>query len=141
MVPFGISPTKLKELRKKMHIAGIHEKDMDESFVRSSGPGGQNVNKVSTCVVLHHRPTGIRVKAQQARSQGLNRYQARCTLLERIEQRQRAVQQNVITDREKRKRQNRKRGRAEKERMLEQKHRRTEKKEFRKKIRSQKLGD
>ena len=136
-----MSSVALKDLHKRMHLAGIHEKDIEESFVRSSGPGGQNVNKVSTCVVLHHRPTGIRVKAQQARTQGLNRYQARCMLLERIEQRQHTVEQNAVHEREKRKRQDRKRGRAEKERTLEQKRRRTEKKEFRKKIQSNKLDD
>lgn len=141
MASIGISSVAFKDLRKRMHLAGILEKDIEESFVRSSGPGGQNVNKVSTCVILHHRPTGVRVKAQQARSQGLNRYQARRMLLEKIEARQRAERQSIVRALEKRKRQNRKRSRAEKEKILEKKRRKSEKKEFRKKIRSYKLDD
>ncbi len=68
-----------------MHQWGILEGDLHETFARSSGPGGQNVNKTSTCVVLLHVPTGIQVKCQIERSQRLNRLQARWLLLEKIE--------------------------------------------------------
>ena len=69
-----------------MHELGINESDLEESFIRSGGPGGQNVNKVSTCVQLRHKPSGIVVKAQDDRSQAINRFLARRSLVEKIEQ-------------------------------------------------------
>jgi len=86
MTLIGISGSRTKELRRAMLRLKIFEKDIKETFTRSSGPGGQNVNKVSTCVLLHHIPTGIQVKSQQDRSQGLNRYTARCQLIRKIEE-------------------------------------------------------
>lgn len=72
-------------LREKMFRLGIRQDDIIEHFVRSRGPGGQNVNKTSTCVYLKHLPTGIEVKCQDERSQALNRYLARKILVEKIE--------------------------------------------------------
>jgi protein subunit release factor B len=66
-----VSPAKEKSLAERMQALGVREEDIEEQFVRSSGAGGQKVNKTSSCVVLHHRPTGIRVKCQQERSQAL----------------------------------------------------------------------
>src|SRR3989337_3009847 len=80
-----VSPGKEKSLLERMQSLGVREQDMDEQFVRSSGAGGQKVNKTSSCVVLHHRPTGIRVKCQRERSQALNRFLARRILLDKIE--------------------------------------------------------
>ena len=73
------------ELKKHMLQLKIFEKDIKESFIRARGPGGQNVNKVNSCVVLHHLPTETIVKCQEERSQRLNRYKARWLLIEKIE--------------------------------------------------------
>jgi len=86
MGKFGVSQAKEVELAERMARCGLREEDLKESFVRSSGPGGQKVNRTSTCVQLVHGPSGLEVKMQQERSQGLNRFFARrrlCELLER----------------------------------------------------------
>lgn len=85
MGKFGVSPQKEAELERRMATCGLLESDLDENFIRSGGPGGQHVNKSATCVQLTHRPTGIEVKMQKARSQALNRFYARRRLCELIE--------------------------------------------------------
>ncbi|HNR37046.1 MAG TPA: peptide chain release factor-like protein [Candidatus Hydrogenedentes bacterium] len=85
MVRFGVTPRKEAELRERMDACGLREEDLDESFMSSGGPGGQKVNRSATCVRLVHRPTGIEVKMQQARSQSLNRFYARRRLCELVE--------------------------------------------------------
>ncbi len=85
MVSFAVSKDKNRWLKDKMEALGIHEKDIEEKFVRSSGKGGQHVNKTATCVCLKHIPTGIEVKCMKDRSQSVNRFLARRELLERIE--------------------------------------------------------
>lgn len=82
---FPVSPEKNEALRVRMAQLGIRDADLQESFVRSGGNGGQNVNKVASCVVLVHKPTGISVKCQVDRSQGMNRFFARRLLCDRIE--------------------------------------------------------
>ena len=81
---FAVSPEKNEELRRRMAALGVREEDLEERFVRSSGKGGQHVNKSSTCVHLLHRPSGIEVKCMAGRSQSLNRFFARRLLLDRI---------------------------------------------------------
>ncbi|MBN1361176.1 MAG: peptide chain release factor-like protein [Sedimentisphaerales bacterium] len=70
-----------------MAALGLREQDLQEKYVRSSGPGGQKVNKTSSCVHLKHLPTGLEVKMQRERSQPLNRYYARKRLCEMLEAR------------------------------------------------------
>ena len=82
---FPVSPEKNEALRVRMVALGIRDDDLKESFVRSGGNGGQNVNKVASCVVLVHTPTGIAVKCQKDRSQGMNRFFARRLLCDKIE--------------------------------------------------------
>ncbi|MBM4340628.1 MAG: peptide chain release factor-like protein [Deltaproteobacteria bacterium] len=87
MILFPVSEEKNKDLKKRMETLGIHESDIEERFIRSSGRGGQKVNKTSSCVYLKHLPTGIEVKWMTERSQGLNRFFARRELINRVAKR------------------------------------------------------
>ena len=82
---FAVNEEKNRWLRERMEALNIHEKDIEERFIRSSGKGGQKVNKTSTCVYLRHIPTGIEVKFMRERSQSLNRFLARRELVNRVE--------------------------------------------------------
>ncbi|MFH1359427.1 MAG: peptide chain release factor-like protein [Candidatus Omnitrophota bacterium] len=141
MMTFGLSKEKEKALIDRMQALHVQESDFQESFIRSSGPGGQNVNKVSTCVYLVHRPTGLSVKCQKERSQALNRFLARHSLLNEIERRKKRAIQEERQRFEKVRRQKRKRSKRAKEKMLEEKRHRTKKKETRRKIQFNKLDN
>ena len=80
----AVAPAKMRELERRMERLGIEEADLEEVFVRSSGPGGQKVNKTSSCVVLKHKPSGIVIKCMETRSRELNRFLARRRLVDRI---------------------------------------------------------
>ncbi|HNQ02758.1 MAG TPA: peptide chain release factor-like protein [Syntrophales bacterium] len=129
-----VSAEKEKALLERMARLGVAESDLRETFVRSSGPGGQKVNKTSTCVQLVHVPTGLTVKCQRERSQAMNRFLARRLLLDRIERLQRGVVEAERERVEKIRRQKRKRSKRAREKMLEAKRRHSEKKGLRAKI-------
>ncbi len=131
MSMFPVSPEKEKVLRAKLDSLGIYEKDLEESFVRSGGKGGQHVNKVATCVYLKHIPTATEVKCQKARTQGLNRYYAREQLFEKIERSIKGKKSEQERQRAKIRRQKRKRSKRAREKMLEEKHMKSLKKESR----------
>lgn len=114
-----------------MEASGIYERDLEETFVRSGGAGGQHVNKTSTCVQLVHRPTGLMVKCQDDRSQAINRYLARRRLLGLYEAQVLRRKTEEQQKREKIRRQKRRRSRRAKEKMLQAKHHQSEKKSLR----------
>jgi protein subunit release factor B len=122
---FPVSSDKVRELRERLDRLGIRDEDLDEQFVRSGGKGGQNVNKVATCVVLVHLPSGTRIKCQQERSQGLNRYLARKLLADKIEAERLGRQSAQEQEFERIRRQKRRRSRRAKARMLADKHARS----------------
>jgi peptide chain release factor len=132
MTLFGpVSPDKSSALAARMARLGLREDDIDETFIRSSGPGGQNVNKVSTCVRLLHRPSSIQVKMQRERSQAINRYLARVRLCEVLESKVLGMKTEAEQRREKIRRQKRRRSKRAREKMLSAKHMRAERKQER----------
>jgi protein subunit release factor B len=128
MAIFGAGPDKEQALAARMEKLGIREADIAEKFIRSGGHGGQNVNKVATCVYLKHLPTGTEVKCQQERSQALNRFLARRILTDKIETAilgKKSEEERRIA---KIRRQKRKRSKRAKEKMLAEKRLVSEKK-------------
>jgi len=134
MSALPISAERKALLDQRMAALGVREEDLEETFVRSGGHGGQNVNKTSTCVMLLHRPTGLQVKCQTTRQQGLNRFFARRLLLDKIEELQTG---RIAAERariEKIRRQKRRRSRRARERMLADKAHQADKKQARRAV-------
>jgi protein subunit release factor B len=121
-------------LVERLARLGVRDEDLDESFVHAGGKGGQNVNKVATCVVLVHRPTRIAVKCQRERTQGANRLIARQMLADKIEEMKLGAASRRQQEAEKVRRQKRRRSRRSKQRMLRDKHAVSAKKAMRGKV-------
>ena len=132
---FPVSQKKIEALEHTFAKLGIRASDLEESFVRSGGPGGQNVNKVATCVVLKHVPTGLTVKCQKDRSQAMNRYLARQILAKKLEAQIHGVRSEEAKRIAKIKRQKRKRSKRAKDKILQAKRAHSEKKAHRRLVR------
>jgi protein subunit release factor B len=136
MSALPVSLEKANQLAARMAALGVSEAEIEESFVRSGGNGGQNVNKVSTCVMLMHRPTGVQVKCQATRQQGMNRVLARRLLLDKIEAAKNGFVAAQRAEIEKIRRQKRKRSRRAKNKMLANKAHNSDKKSGRRSVKS-----
>lgn len=119
-----VSPEKISQLEKRMEELGIREADLVERFVRGSGPGGQKVNKTSSCVYLLHKPSGVEVKCQRERSQAMNRFFARRELCDRLEEKMKGVASAKRQAIEKIRRSKRQKSRRQKLRMVADKRHR-----------------
>jgi protein subunit release factor B len=131
MSRFGVSTEKEAALERRMAALGIKEQDLVEQFIRSSGPGGQNVNKTSTAVYLKHVPSGIEVKIQTERSQALNRFLARRALADKLEAKVRGERSAEAARIAKLRRQKRKRSKRAREKVLQTKRMQAERKSLR----------
>lgn len=128
MKAFKTNTIKDNALTEKLKSLRILDKDIKETFIHSGGKGGQNVNKVATCVQLIHAPSGIIIKCSRTRQQGLNRYWAYFMLAEKIEAQATAKKREKRHVSEKERRSNRKRSKRSKQRMLDDKKHQANKK-------------
>ena len=137
MGKFKVSKEKEIKLLSRMAELGIKEEELSEKFIRGSGPGGQKINKTSSCVYILHLPTGIEIKCQKDRSRAMNRFFARRELCERLAKQilgEKSAKQQQI---EKIRRQKQRRSRKQKEKMLEEKRKKAKIKATRSSVRSE----
>ena len=127
-----ISDAKQKSLQDRMNKLGLFEQDLEEHFVRSSGKGGQNVNKVNTCVWIKHIPSSLEVKCQKTRSQVDNRYLARVILCEKWEAQLLGKKSAIEREKHRIRKQKKRRSRRSKEKMLAEKRSTSQRKQWRK---------
>jgi peptide chain release factor len=132
-----LSGDRARAVAARLAALGVREEDLDESFVHSGGKGGQNVNKVATCVVLVHRPSGTFVKCQRERTQGANRLVARAMLADKLEEQRLGRLSARQQEAERIRRQKRRRSRRAKRRMLADKRATSEKKATRGRVRDE----
>jgi protein subunit release factor B len=130
-----LSGDRARAVSERLAALGVREEDLDESFIHSGGKGGQNVNKVATCVLLVHRPSGLFVKCQRERTQGANRLVARALLADKIEEQRLGRQSARQQEAERIRRQKRRRSRRSKQRMLADKRARSDTKSARGRVR------
>lgn len=121
MGKFSVSSEKEKQLVARMTRLGIRESDIDERFIKGSGPGGQKINKTSSCVYLVHRPSRTEIKCQASRSQALNRFIARRELCDAIEKAILGKESAEEQQREKIRRQKRRKSRKQRQKMVDDK--------------------
>jgi protein subunit release factor B len=131
MKPVDLDPA----LRERMTALGVREEDLEENFIRGTGPGGQKINKTASTVQLIHRPSGIEIRCQAGRSQSANRVQARQELCRQLEETKRRREETRVQAREKKRRQTRPRPAAVKREILRGKHERSRVKQLRQKPR------
>lgn len=131
----SVSLEKWHALEARLRSLGIRLEDLEERFVHASGHGGQNVNKVATCVVLRHRPSGLTVRCQEARTQRMNRFLARRRLAGKMEEKLLGAASKQRQEIEKIRRQKRKRSKRAKEKILRDKHYRAIVKQTRRSVR------
>lgn len=134
MNPIALKQETIARIQSRMELAGLDEADLEETFVRGSGSGGQKINKTSSCVQLRHVPTSTVVRCQETRSREANRWLAREMLAERLLEARESEESARIQEAEKIRRQKRRRSRRQKAKMLADKRHNSEKKALRKAV-------
>ena len=130
----ALKPETIQRIQSRMALAELTDADIEETFVRGSGSGGQKINKTSSCVQLKHIPTSTIVRCQKTRSREANRWLAREMLAERLLEARESELSERRQEAEKIRRQKRRRSRRQKERMLADKKHQSEKKAQRRSV-------
>lgn len=120
-----------ESVRRRLATLGVRPEEVDERFVRGTGPGGQKINKTSSTVWLRHHPTAVEIRCQAGRSQAANRERAWTELAEKLEQRRRQAVGSARAAREAERRRTRQKSRGQKARMVDDKRRRARTKQAR----------